>query len=402
MIVNLLLLLHLVYPMDICVLNPFFYPYAGGTEKVLLEVYRRLAKKHNITVLTSAPPGSKKDTVGEVEGIKVIGLKSEHVLVPAAPLPFVVMDGLVGAVKKAGCEMYHINNRYQYFDDCVKAVREVRGKLALTVHNALPIGIDPLVDTLGLAYDVAWGRRLMHEVDLITGISKNTIETTVPKKDMAKTHLVYNGVDYRMFKPVGKNNREVNRIMVGLGETCCANDANVVTNGRLVEQKGQIYLIRALAELAKEGYDIGLLIVGRGPLEKALTSAAQDAGLGDRFWIRNGIPEGQLPYYYNVGDFFVLPSLYEPAGLAVLEAMSCAIPAIASDVGGIPEMLDRYGMYVKPKSTKEIGERLSYMLENKKKVAAIARRGREFAIRRYDWDKIAKRYEELFLNTLHY
>ena len=40
--------------MDICVLNPYFYPQQGGTERVLLEVYKRLAKKHNITVLTSA------------------------------------------------------------------------------------------------------------------------------------------------------------------------------------------------------------------------------------------------------------------------------------------------------------------------------------------------------------
>ena len=42
--------------MDICILNPYFYPYKGGTEKVLLEVYSRLAKKHNITVLTSTVP----------------------------------------------------------------------------------------------------------------------------------------------------------------------------------------------------------------------------------------------------------------------------------------------------------------------------------------------------------
>ena len=49
--------------MDICVLNPYFYPYHGGTEKVLLQIYGRLARKHNICVIASAPQGQKRKSV---------------------------------------------------------------------------------------------------------------------------------------------------------------------------------------------------------------------------------------------------------------------------------------------------------------------------------------------------
>ena len=52
--------------MEICVLNPYFYPYKGGTEKVLLEVYGRLAKRHNITVLTSTVPGRNEERREEI------------------------------------------------------------------------------------------------------------------------------------------------------------------------------------------------------------------------------------------------------------------------------------------------------------------------------------------------
>ena len=224
--------------MDICVLNQFFHPYKGGTEKVLFEIYRRMAKRHNITVITSAPQGSKRNIVEEIEGITVIRLKSTHVDIPVAPLPFVAMRGLNSAIKKAHCELYHINNRYQYFGDNVAAIRKVGGRIALTIHNSLPVGIEPAIDSLGLVYDITWGRILMHEADLLTGVSRNTIDTTVPKRDIGKAHLIYNGVDYNLFRPIGKNDKKVKSVAMRLGNECESNDANIVTNGRLVEQKG--------------------------------------------------------------------------------------------------------------------------------------------------------------------
>ena len=388
--------------MDICVLNQFFYPYNGGTEKVLFEIYRRMAKRHNITVITSAPPGTKKNLVEEVEGITVVRLRSARIRIPIAPLPFVSMRGLNSAIKRAHCELYHINNRYQYFGDSVSAIRKVGGKIALTLHNSLPKKIDPAIDSLGLVYDITWGRALMHEADLITGVSRNTIDVTVPKKDIGKTHLVYNGVDYNVFRPISKNDRGVRGIARELGGGCESNEANIVTNGRLVEQKGQVYLIRAIANLAKEGHDLGLLVIGRGSLEKKLRSEAESLGLKGRFWIRNGIEEDRLPYYYNFGDIFAIPSLYEPAALVILEALSCGLPSIASKVGGLPEMMDGYGLYARPRSVDEIADRIRYALENRKKMAAMAKKGREFMIEKHDWDKIVKKYEGLFLDTIKY
>jgi glycosyltransferase involved in cell wall biosynthesis len=387
--------------MDICVLNPFFYPYKGGTEKALHEIYTRLAKRNNVTVITSSSPG-KGGGVEEIDGIKVVRLKSRHIEIPVAPLPFVAMDGLSEAIKKENCDLYHINNRYHYFYDSVLAVRKVRGKIALTIHNSLPIGIDPVIDSLGRAYDMMWGRMLMHEADLITGVSKSAIDMTVPRKEHWKTHVVYNGVDYRLFRPIDKTERCIKDVINGFERSFRSNDANVITNGRLVEQKGQTYLIKAVAELNDEGHRLGLLIVGRGPMEKELMQEAHELGLKNRFWIRNGIEENHLPYYYNACDIFMIPSLYEPAALVMLEAMACCMPSIASRVGGLPEMMDGCGLYVKPRNVKEIKDRIRYALDNKKKMEYLAKKGRELAISKHDWDDISKTYEKLFLDTIHY
>src|SRR5208283_4310323 len=86
--------------LDICVLNPFFYPYKGGTEKVIFEVYSRLAKKHNITVITSAPFNRNRPSKEEISGIQVVRLRTVHARLPVFPLPFLFFDGLKKALVK--------------------------------------------------------------------------------------------------------------------------------------------------------------------------------------------------------------------------------------------------------------------------------------------------------------
>src|SRR5208283_6024126 len=97
--------------MDICVLNPFFYPYSGGTERVLLEVYSRMARKHNVTVISANLDGGRKDSVGYVKGIRVVRLKTRHIAFPGLPMPFPVMLGLREALQRESAQLYHINNR---------------------------------------------------------------------------------------------------------------------------------------------------------------------------------------------------------------------------------------------------------------------------------------------------
>ncbi len=386
--------------LEICVLNPFFYPYKGGTEKVLLEVYKRLAKRHNITIITSAPLERNRPSTSEMFGLKVVRLRALQEKIPIFPMPFLFFDGLKKALRKERSDIYHINNRYQFFEDTVNVVKGMDKKLALTIHNAKPQNIDQLTDDMGRFYDWLWGKKLMRASDLITGVSTNTINTTVPRSERYKTHLVFNGVDYKRFRKIDRKDPNVLKVEKSLG---FEGGTNILTNGRLATQKGQIYLMRAFSHLVNEGYDeLNLLIIGNGPLRRKLHRTAKRMGIDKRFKIVYGLDDDVLPYYYNACDAFALPSLYEPAGLALLESLSCEIPSVVSRVGGIPEIAGHYGFYSKPKDYYSIKERLRYVLENRKSTASIARKGRQRMIRNHDWDKIAKQYERLFLNTIRY
>ncbi|MGC8567833.1 MAG: glycosyltransferase family 4 protein [Candidatus Micrarchaeia archaeon] len=368
--------------MEICVLNPFFYPYKGGTEKVIYEVYRRLAKRHNITVITSdfgSRPG-----IEYIEDIKVVRIKPRMLSIPHGPLPLLLFDGINMAIKEANADIYHINNRYQYFYDNIKTIKGMGKKLVLTIHNSLPRNIEFATDFFGLAYDIVWGRKLMHQADLITGVSNAAILETVPKKELGKAVTIYNGVDYKLFRKM--------KIEKSKGEI-------VLNNGRLVPQKGQEYLLKACAKLSKST-DATLAIIGKGPLKDKLIQMSYKLGMEKRLLIIEGIKESVLPVVYNMADVFVMPSLYEPAGLALMEAMACEVPSIATRIGGMPETLQDAGLYIKERDPESIYRAIIYAIENKKELEKKSRKGRKLIVKYHDWNKISKIYESKFMDLI--
>ncbi|MCL5423862.1 MAG: glycosyltransferase family 4 protein [Candidatus Marsarchaeota archaeon] len=377
--------------MEISVLNPFFYPYGGGTENVLLEIYRRLAKKHNITIISGSLKNNQKTTYDEVFGIKIIRLKAHYTNIPGAPLPFLKMEDLNKTILKEHSDIYHINNRYQYFMNNIRTIASINKKIVLTIHNSLPKNIDFATDVAALFYDKFEGRKIMHAADAITCVSKYAMDVTIPQIDIQKSSVIYNGIDYNRYKKRNKNDSIVSDII---------NKNNldgfvIFNNGRLVTQKGQIYLIRAFGEFINK-YDAKLLIIGNGPLKNNILHLIKKLGLENKIILTGGLREEVMPYYYNASNMFVLPSLYEPFGMALIESLSSELPTIATKIGGIPEIMQRDGLYIKPNSYIDIYKKMIYAYEQidimKKKSEAARKR----IIKKFDWNLISKKYESLF------
>lgn len=383
--------------MDICVFNPFFYPYSGGTETVILEVYRRLAKRHNVTVVTSELDGIKLPRDDEVDGIRVVRLRSKRVMIPGAPLPYILMEGIERMADIHRSDIYHINNRFQYNMGLINRIKR-NGKFAITIHNSLPSGIDTITDTAGLVYDYLKGRRMISAADLITCVSKSALETTVPKSAHERSYVVYNGVDHNKFRKRSKSFR----IVRGISRRFGLDTTTILDTGRLVSQKGHIYLIRAVSMLLRY-YDVKLLILGEGPDRATLERRCSESGLEGSVIFGGKVRHEIAQYYYNAADIFSLPSTYEPASIAVLEAMASEVPVVASRVGGVPEMLGGYGLYVRPKDDAALFRSLKKAIEMEgRDMRRMVRAGRDKVIREHDWNKIARRYEELFYNTIRY
>jgi glycosyltransferase involved in cell wall biosynthesis len=168
----------------------------------------------------------------------------------------------------------------------------------------------------------------------------------------------------------------------------------VVTVGRLVAEKGHAVLLHAFARV-RQRYDAELWIVGDGTLRGELEALAGDLGIREHVRFHGTVwPTTEL---LGRADVFAFPSLVEPQGLAVLEALAAGVPVVASRTGGIVEMIahDVEGLLVRPGDPEALAAALGALLGDAglraRLVAAGARRLADFDIRR-----VARRYEELW------
>lgn len=131
--------------------------------------------------------------------------------------------------------------------------------------------------------------------------------------------------------------------------------------GNLRDEKGHATLIEAFADV-RSSHEARLLLVGDGPLRSALEQQATDLGVRDDVEFTGAVAD-VWPYLEQM-DIFVLPSKHEALGIAALEAMAAGVPVVASDVGGIPEIVenDRTGLLVPPQDPRALAERIERLL----------------------------------------
>ena len=110
--------------------------------------------------------------------------------------------------------------------------------------------------------------------------------------------------------------------------------------------------------------------------------------------MRTDVPTRDLPYYYNLAEFFVYISLYEGFGLPPLEAMACGTPVLASDIPTHKEMLGDAAMYVAPTNTKQIAERIEALLTTPPDRNETAEKSLKRAAL-YSWEKAAGEYRDV-------
>jgi glycosyltransferase involved in cell wall biosynthesis len=114
----------------------------------------------------------------------------------------------------------------------------------------------------------------------------------------------------------------------------------LLTIRRLAARMGLENLITAMSKVKKKNPDILLLICGKGYLEKKLKRLIQELSLGDQVRMPGFVREEELPMYYQVADFFVLPTVeLEGFGLSTIESLACGTPVIATPVGANSEVI---------------------------------------------------------------
>ncbi|MDR2067047.1 MAG: glycosyltransferase [Endomicrobium sp.] len=179
--------------------------------------------------------------------------------------------------------------------------------------------------------------------DLTTNVSKEATEFFIKQKAFSnnKSIHMYNGIDLKKFYPNNNIRKDMRKLY-----TITDNEFLFLNVGRLTPAKDQKNLIEAFCLLCKEYKNAKLMIVGKGELEKQLKDLVLQKNIKDYVIFAGN--KNNVYDYYNTADAFVSSSAWEGFGLVIAEAMACALTVIATDAGGIREVLNN-DQFIVPK-----------------------------------------------------
>jgi glycosyltransferase involved in cell wall biosynthesis len=194
--------------------------------------------------------------------------------------------------------------------------------------------------------------------------------------------VIPNGVDTTKFAPAPAGPQR-ERLVVG-------------TAGSLTPVKNQELLMRSCADLLARGADFEIRVAGDGPERSRLLDLAEALRLADRVQFLGHVDD--IHAFLHSLDIFVLPSHSEAHPNALLEAMACGLPCIATRVGGMPEMLDggRAGLLVDANDRQGLATALEALIGSPQRRAALGEVGRSRVSQWYSLDQMLEAYASLY------
>ncbi len=249
-------------------------------------------------------------------------------------------------------------------------------------------------------------RSVINNADIVTvnsSIAKKEILYRFPeiKEIKSKLKIIPMGIDTKRFKP-----KEVEEKMRDRFKEY-KNNRVILFVGRLNEQKGVEYLIKAMPKVVSDIKNSRLLIIGEGHHRKKLEYMVKDLGLNDFVEFLAPKNHKELPHYYNLSEVLVLPSITtkigtESFGLVLLEAMASSTCVIGSSSGGIKNIIKDgiNGLIFKEKNHEELAGKIIEILNNPKLRERLRKNGLKYARKNYDWTVISKKFLDVYARLL--
>jgi glycosyltransferase involved in cell wall biosynthesis len=338
----------------VCIVTHTFLPHVGGIEKVTNEQSKRLLHLEYVPkVVTNridTPPRYVVDGV-QVECYESIntgfrlGIPYSIPTIPSFP---------VFAKNIKAADIVHAHGHPYLTSLAAGKLAKFYGKpFILTQHNTY-IEYNNIFDQVELINDLSVGRQNLDAADKIITISGATKDYVLRLgAKPSKITVIYNGVDTKRFSPI-KGKREEMRRKLAIPQDAVV----ILTVRRLVYKNGVDTLLECAKLAVEKNPKVIFVAVGKGPDMESVRAQVAQLGLTGNFRLAGFVSDADLPFYYNLADLFVLPSKSgEGLPLVAMEAMACGLPVVATDVGGIKEILpEQYGRLVPPSQPELLAE----------------------------------------------
>jgi glycosyltransferase involved in cell wall biosynthesis len=209
-----------------------------------------------------------------------------------------------------------------------------------------------------------------------------------------KIRVIPNGIDPAIFTNL-KGVGEVRSRFAERGEKL------VLFVGRLVVEKGVHVLLDAIPKVLQK-VEAKFVIAGDGYLRSEVVKRVAERGLGGKVHVTGYLDTDTIRRLFLAADVCVIPSLYEPFGIVALEAMAAGCPVVASDTGGLSEIVEheKTGVKVYPNNPDSLAWGILRVLESKDLVERLKKNMREKVEREYRWSTIAQATKAVYQEAL--
>ena len=218
--------------------------------------------------------------------------------------------------------------------------------------------------------------------------SKSSKQGIVDEFNCKKANItvINNGIDINEFSPVNEVTRNEFRL--------------ITTASADVPLKGLDFSLKALKKLKKDFPNMHLIVIGLikkgGHTEKLI----KKLGLENDVTFKSNLTKNEIKDCYSKSSIAIVSSLYEGFGYPVIEAMSCEVPLIATNVSSIPELTSEFAKLVDSKNEEMIYQSVKDILAEYDKYKKIAIKGRQHVIKNFNWIKITGEYENAIFETI--
>tara|TARA_Y200000002_G_scaffold360097_1_gene345094 strand:- start:2501 stop:3754 length:1254 start_codon:yes stop_codon:yes gene_type:complete len=198
--------------------------------------------------------------------------------------------------------------------------------------------------------------------------------------------VINNGLDASEFAPIDRS--QINPFRL------------ITTASADVPLKGLDFSLKALKILITDFPEIHLIVIGNIKENGHTKRLIEKLKIEKNVFFKSNITKAEITNLYSSSSVAIVSSLYEGFGYPVIEAMSCAVPLIATDVSSIPELTKEFAILVEPKNDQMIADSVKKVLINYDKYKEIAIKSRKHVKENFNWAKITNEYEDIIYKTI--
>ncbi len=349
----------------------------GGGEMKVLELVQHLDKdRYNITVCSVGQGGPL-----EVEFRRII--ERVEIYDKKFSFDFSLVAKVARLMKEQEIEILQTT---LFYADIIGAYAAYLAKVPVVVSW------EPV--TGPFAFRHLWSYKLaMQKIDRVVAVSEDIRQRVIRERKLSpeKVMTIHYGVDLEKFAPEDQSLTKGN---IGVSD----NQLVLGTVARFDYPKGHKYLIDAAPEIIQQFANVRFVLVGDGPLRQEIEQQIEKLGLSDYFVLLGF--RRDVKQLLGLFDLFILPSVSEGLPNAVLEAMACSNPVVATAVNGLVEVIEegRTGYLVPPQNPSEIAKAVIKILKSPVTMKEMGRRGRNRVANHFTMEQQINKFEQLYLS----